>query len=328
MVELPDAFRRRRESSYERRLAFSSALARAGAVEFAGSSTCVYAVGSLARGDASSHSDVDAFIVVDDSAGGSIRDESGLRRALETSAAEQGFPPFTDEGKYLAPHRLSELLDHLGTPDDDAKNVLTARMLLLLESRPLVGPDVLDRIQRGVIDSYWRDFEEHQHTFLPVFLTNDITRFWRVLCLGYESKARMGGPAAIAKRRLDNYKLRHSRMLTYWSTLIWLCDVSRSGGTSPDDVMRCVAMTPIDRLVDVGARPGNERLPPYVEKILSLYAEFLTDTEAPRSELVTQFSDPTYYRERRARSHRFGDALFHLLQELSVESRLYRYLLI
>jgi hypothetical protein len=51
-------------------------------------------------------------------------------------ASGMGFPPFSNDAQYLEIHSLNEMLDELGGAEDDFKNFFTARMLLLLESRP------------------------------------------------------------------------------------------------------------------------------------------------------------------------------------------------
>ena len=74
----------------------------------------------------------------------------------------------------------------LGSPEDDGLNAFTARMLLLLESRPVYNAERYRRILKAVIGFYYRDFSDHSEHFRPTFLINDILRFWRTLTLNYE----------------------------------------------------------------------------------------------------------------------------------------------
>jgi predicted nucleotidyltransferase len=106
----------------------------------------VYVTGSYGRGEASDYSDLDAFILSDTDAEKRAKlspvDTIRVQKALVEA---EGLPPFTDEGAYLKPHSISDMIEKLGGPDDDYENLFTARMLLLLESRPLLGSVMYER---------------------------------------------------------------------------------------------------------------------------------------------------------------------------------------
>lgn len=65
---------------------------------------CIYATGSLARREASQHSDLDAFFMLSgsqkDKPIGRIRDVKILNAVLE-AAEEADFPDFSGDGEYL-----------------------------------------------------------------------------------------------------------------------------------------------------------------------------------------------------------------------------------
>ncbi len=97
-----------------------------------------------------------------------------------------GFPTFSGDGKYLEVLSVSEMEAVLGSPRDDSLNAFTARMLLLLESQPLDYEELYETLLKRIIGFYYRDFPDHEAEFVPVFLLNDILRFWRTLTLNYE----------------------------------------------------------------------------------------------------------------------------------------------
>jgi predicted nucleotidyltransferase len=110
---------------------------------------CVYATGSYGRLEAWDGSDADLFFLYDDA------DESQripwttfarLSARLIDVTEEMGFPPFSGDGKYLEVQYVAEMENVLGSPQDDSLNVFTARMLLLLESRPVYDEAVYDRL--------------------------------------------------------------------------------------------------------------------------------------------------------------------------------------
>jgi len=154
---------------------------------------CVYATGSFGRGEASPHSDLDLFIV----GRGTKRipalsplNELCLKAKLIEATRNNGIPDFSAGGQYLTHYTVDELIGTLGKPEDDSNNTFTARLLLLLESRSLLGQDIYAEAIGQVIGSYWRDFARHENDFVPSFLANDILRLWRTFCVNYEARTR------------------------------------------------------------------------------------------------------------------------------------------
>ena len=184
---------------------------------------CVYATGSLGRLEACKHSDLDVFRIScaqrnKSSAAGDLT----LLCALHQESKKLGFPEFTDGGVYLKVISLEEMLKHLGSTADDANNYFTARLLLLLESQPLLNTTAYATIVDRVLDRYYKDFSEHSSSFQAVFLVNDIVRYWKTLCMNYEEKRNLSGltDEQKAKARVKNLKLKFSRLWTCFSLLI------------------------------------------------------------------------------------------------------------
>ncbi|HJY90548.1 MAG TPA: hypothetical protein VJ255_09730, partial [Candidatus Acidoferrum sp.] len=65
-------------------------------------------------------------------------DEICVQAELITRSRELGFPEFSGDGRYLDHHSIYEFTNTLGTEKDDVANTFTARLLLLLESKPLL----------------------------------------------------------------------------------------------------------------------------------------------------------------------------------------------
>ena len=164
------------------------------AENIAAGKACVYATGSFGRCEASAYSDLDIFIVgkSDEKRG----DRSLLRRLDEIrlmadlieATRQLGIPEFSGDGEYLTHHSVSDFTRTLGTREDDVTNTFTGRLLLLLESRPLLEESVYREIADDVVAAYWRDYEDHKAKFMPAFLANDILRLWRTFCVNYEAR--------------------------------------------------------------------------------------------------------------------------------------------
>ncbi len=285
---------------------------------------CVYVTGSFGRQEACEHSDVDLFII----GGESFRrlDEICLKADIISTARKLKFPEFSGDGEYLERYKVSELIENIGTPKDDASNTLTARLLLLLESRYLDGScDMYDRAIADVVSAYWRDFETHRDNFMPTYLANDILLFWRTLCLNYEARTKSSPDKERAKRKLKNYKLRHSRLMTCYSALAYLLFIFETNATvMPQDCIKMSQLTPLERLQTIECKKGDSQA-----RILAAYEEFLLLTNQSEEDLVKKvLSKDAEVKLILSTQERLGSAMFDLLQEIETTPKLLRYFLV
>ena len=319
----------RRRSTKERLDALQGQLGRAS--EVLQGKACVYLTGSVARGEAGKNSDLDLFIVgLEDDKGQrqlTKLDEIIVKADLITKSRELNFPDFSGDGEYLVHYTLGTLRKNLGDPRDDAENTFTARLLLLLESHPLLGESIYRRIIDEVIASYWRDFAEHSSEFIPAFLANDIVRMWKTFCVNYEARTEKTPQERLAKRKLMNYKLKHSRMLTCYSGLLYLLWVCRTNNTvTPDDAKHMVSLSPTKRLEWLKEQyPSCASL---VDSLLEEYEAFLAATEPKKEELLIVFADRDRAREQLQKARDFGERIFKPIVEVGQTSPLYRFLLV
>ena len=177
---------------------------------------CVYTTGSLARHEAAETSDLDLFVIGDkgDNKYGKL-DEIRIFSALMGINKELGFPEFSNDGEFLKIFNYGEVEKIIGSPSDDHYNWFTARMLLILESKCIYNAGKYDEIVKKIIKVYLKD-EDHED-FNLYFLLNDILRFWRTLCLNYES-------SRINQKKWEkkNISLKFSRRLTVFATIIYI----------------------------------------------------------------------------------------------------------
>jgi hypothetical protein len=92
-------------------------------------------------------------------------DEICLKAELIDATRQLRVPEFSGDGEYLVHYSISQLIKTTGKPEDDVNNTFTARLLLLLESRPLIGEDVYADAIDEVISKYWGDYEDHKNEF-------------------------------------------------------------------------------------------------------------------------------------------------------------------
>ena len=293
---------------------------------------CVYMTGSFSRGEANRYSDLDLFIV--GKVKGRERALRGLNEILIKSdlvraTRKLGIPDFSGEGEYLTHYTVEQIVNTLGKPEDDVNNTFTARLLLLLESRPLLGAAIYPEVIDEVVQAYCKDYKDHAKEFVPGFLANDVLRMWRTFCVNYEARTQSAPPAKKAKRKLKNYKLKHSRLLTCYSALLYLLVLFlRNNTVSPDDVVEMIAFTPTERLEWLSRQAEAAKARTKVKELLGLYEEFLSRTDASEDELVKRFMDKKTSAEYFESAYRFGDLIFEVLQVVGKGNRFHRLLVV
>jgi hypothetical protein len=188
----------------------------------------IFVSGSFGRLEGGQHSDIDLFFLCN-----KPREEyEGLNIAkiqlmseIIDIARKMKFPEFSNDGEFLSVLFVPEILENLGGRSDDYENHFTARLLLLLEGRPLTDVAAFNLATEKIIESYFRDYPHHPKDFKPTFLTNDIIRFWKTLCLNYENRRNTLGsdqavdPVKRRKQQVKNYKLKFSRLLMCFATI-------------------------------------------------------------------------------------------------------------
>jgi predicted nucleotidyltransferase len=236
----------------------------------------IYVTGSYGRLEAREDSDLDLFFVSKATAPIDRTTKTLVDAELIRITQTLGFPAFSNDAQYLEIHLLDEMLEKLGGPEDDFKNFFTARMLLLLESRPVFGDANYKLIIEKIIDSYFRDFHGHTGDFRPLFLVNDVLRFWKTMCLNYENKRNRDQDRANKnKHHLKNLKLKFSRLLICFSTIIPLF-ASRT--SSREEVLNLTGIPPLQRLFNLVKTDEQERL---YNQLVELYEFFLDVTSKP-----------------------------------------------
>lgn len=303
------------------------------AAKIADGKGCVYATGSFGRGEASQFSDLDLFIVgrtLPDGRRALVNlDEICIKADLVDATRKLKIPDFSGDGAYLVHYTISDLVDAVGTSQDDANNTFTARLLLLLESRPLIGKDVYTQAIDKVIAAYWRDFEDHKKEFIPAFLSNDILRLWRTFCVNYEANTRTDPPEKKAKRKVKNYKLKHSRLLTCYSAIVYLLAVFKTHKTvTPDDVRQMVKLRPTERLTSLLDDGKYRSAHKKINELITRYERFLDKSEAGEDVLIKQFLDKDKSKEFFTEANAFGNVVFEVLALIGKNDRFFRLLMV
>ncbi len=210
----------------------------------------VVLLGSWGRGELTSGSDDDVLVVTT----GPRR--PGLRPAMrELAPAFAG--PSGAQGTFDDVVTVEELAT-IGL-QEDSNRVLTRRMLVLLESAPLLGADVHRRVLARLLDAYLGG--ERRDRRPPRFLLNDVVRYWRTVAVDFEAKARAGDDG---KWALRHAKLRTSRTMLFAGGLLPLLECHHvTADDAPALLLSELLQPPTDRIaaaflrydaVDAGVR--------------------------------------------------------------------------
>ena len=211
----------------------------------------VVLLGSWGRGELTSGSDDDVLIVTT----GARR--PGLQPAM--SELEPAFPGGATgaQGTFDDVVTVEELAT-IGL-QEDSNRVLTRRMLVLLESAPLLGADVHRQVLARLLDAYLGG--ERRDRRPPRFLLNDVIRYWRTVAVDFEAKARAGDDG---KWALRHAKLRTSRTMLFAGGLLPLLECHHvTADDAPAVLLGELLQPPTDRIaasflryeaVDAGVR--------------------------------------------------------------------------
>jgi hypothetical protein len=133
----------------------------------------------------------------------------------------------------------------------------------------------------------------------------------------------------MAKRRLKNYKLKHSRLLTCYSALLYLLAVFTKNKTvGPTDVKHMISLTPTARLEWLLTQSHCVKAHESIQNLITQYESFLEKTNAPEKEMVELFKDKQRRKEHFGSKYDFGNAVSQVLSVIGQESLFYRLLVV
>ena len=208
------------------------------------------AIGSAARREMTSESDLDLIMLVEGPPPSgeqlvSLRKldqdiREGLRDWLNLDVSL---------GSDLTSMTFTDDLRHLGDIRVEENATFTKRILLLTESRLAFAPDEAFHAREVARAALLMPFDtaEASRGRHWLALANDIARYYRTFLLEYKQKIDAGTrPWAIR-----NVKLRHTRKLWYLSTALVLVRLAMESGSEPirsSDVALRLDAAPFDRL--------------------------------------------------------------------------------
>lgn len=291
---------------------------------------CLFATGSLGRLEASTFSDVDPCIVslCDDNGDSKldllteIRVKSDLVEAIE----HLNLKDIDGDGKYLGQFTIKELIDQIGKTTDDSSNAFSTRLLMILEGRAVIQQSIFEKAVAELISAYWVDFDLYEGKFIPAYFTNDIIRLWRTFCINYEARTRHLKNDEKIKKKIKNYKLKHSRILTCYSAIIYLLWIYRCNNTvAPNDAVNMSKLAPLERLSFVRDASSCGEISSAMSRLLERYENFLQSVNKDERELEQEILDNRGYTRD---DYNFGQDVFNAIDLVGERNSFHRLIVV
>ena len=202
--------------------------------------SCVAVCGSLGRLEASANSDVDLITV----AVGNGDVTAIHERLLELLKRELKIPKPNPRGVFARPTNVKTLDRSSGDQNEDYSS-FSQRILFILESTWLWNESGYHRNMLAVVRAYTEQVEGDRRKNY-VFLLNDIIRYFRTICVNYQFNTK---GTEWGKWPVRNIKLRHSRVLMYFSMLAALGELSTHyGDDKKKKLLEYIYLTPLERI--------------------------------------------------------------------------------
>lgn len=272
--------------------------------------------GSVARGDCGINSDLDIFVVADGEL--SYLQEVQMFSELIQANKKLEYPDFSNDGKFLKAPKFEDIKKALGRRDDDYNNLFTTRMLLLLESKPVFNEELYEKVVKKIIKIYFKEQSGRKGEFVPLYILNDILRYWRTLCLNYEVIRNLDKPW-----RKKNINLKFSRMLTVYSAVI---PVVLKQVKTQTDWYKLVKTEPIDRIALSLQKINDDNLRGRFRDFVECYNYFLSLKDEKDIESVLSERGAKEVIKRKSRD--FSNFIYDLLSSEYADKRLKKCLVI
>lgn len=282
----------------------------------------IFAAGSLGRFEAGRESDLDVFVLAKNrnttkSSNTPISHLDEIRlfaKLIEINAALE-LPEFSGDGRYLKAHSLERIISSTGDAHDDIENLFTTRMLLLLESQAIWNSELRTLAIKEVLGNYFKD-GKGKSDFRPLFLLNDILRYWRTLCLNYERDR-----VTSNKWWKTNLNLKFSRKLTIFSTVMLIVTEE---ARSIEDFRRIADLVPLERLALAFDKLNDLCLVERFSIFLDDYESFLA------AKSFGEMANPTKEQkeEFKRKAESFGNLIYDAIMSDKIDARLRRFALI
>ncbi len=230
---------------------------------------CVIVTGSYGRDEASDISDMDWFLVIDETKIELTEEiKCSILKNVDSIINKFVAKDTGSTDTFASLIQTSDLLENYGG-DKETNQAFTRRMLYLLESKSLYNDEMYVELKNKIVELYIKDSVSDHN--LSQFLLNDIIRYYRTICTDYEFKVNEQDKSWGVRK----IKLRFSRKILYFSGLIMVaktCSLSRS--KKIEETLSLLDLPPIARIKSICGEVQSKEM-------LVYYSQFLEEISKP-----------------------------------------------
>lgn len=273
--------------------------------------------GSLGRLEASSESDIDCIVIVDDRKEFDHEQVALMVRKIRAELIKTGLRPSKANGIYCRPIRTSRLLDPNGRGSlTEEAAIFGTRMQLLLDARPIYQPSEFQSLRAQLLA--WYGCSQNRMTHCT-HLLNDLSRYLHAYAVWQQFK--------FSRSKHDGWylrqaKLRSTRIVTFAGLLFIIGEATASDYET--DIGRELNRTPLGRIQSAFNSYAGVEFRAVIE-IYELLHQMLSDAsireELVRLSPISQDEVPTQYTGTYARIHDLSGELMEHLTEFILSRR-------
>lgn len=217
--------------------------------EDSGKKYTIVITGSFGRNEASNKSDLDIFLFCD-------KEEDITHVESEVKGIEECIKKYVvedtgDTGTFGTDKIVSfaSLLENIGGKDD-LNQLLTRRILFLLEGRSIYNRALFEKYRKELIEKYLQPTSDDDSK-IDKYLLNDIIRYYRTVTTDFQHKIDSGGKSW----GLRNIKLKFSRKFLYFAGIAAVGCASSDESPEYDKRVRSLLLSlgtdPLQRIFNV-----------------------------------------------------------------------------
>jgi hypothetical protein len=205
-----------------------------------GNHVCVVATGSFGRREACADSDVDFFVLHDNSL---TKTEAERKHSIvEQTLKQLGMKLPSQDGAFNSVHPTQKLIQNVGGSKDSNRN-MTLRLLLLLEGTFLFNSALFEDCRVRILERYVGEGTKDHG--LARFLLNDIIRYYRTMCVDFEYKTVEQSKGWAVR----NLKLLYSRKLLYFGGVFAVAETAQQSRQQKlATLLEMLSMPPLTRV--------------------------------------------------------------------------------
>jgi len=279
-------------------------------------------LGSIARGEFSSQSDCDYFVLQN---GAPPSTTQALIKAADEERERANLAEPGTQGVFGEIVVAANLYESIGLEDDTNRN-MTRRILLLSESKPVTlgtthAGTITNILSRYCSDLLTSDYGKDSQAKVPRFLLNDLVRYWRTVAVDFGTKRWRKGNS-----QLRLAKLRITRKILFAGPLATVLLAPKRIETNSEleiylrESLEASPLAQIANLTDSLNRQSREAM----KTLLLNYDQFISILSGGKRAVLKRTTGDTESKEVRNECREIGNNIQSSLEKIFFDDPLFK----